>query len=131
MANLQDLRRRIKSVRNMQKTTKAMKMVASAKLRRAQERVRAARPYADTMARVLGRLAARAGDYHHPLLDERGDQHYLLVLVTSDKGLCGGVYTNPHKNTYAVRLNKQKQKNKPITGGGRAARRLPQKEAAH
>ena len=57
----------------MQKTTKAMKMVASAKLRRAQDRVRAARPYANTMTRMLGRLASRAGDYHHPLLDERGD----------------------------------------------------------
>src|SRR5215510_3672658 len=90
MANLQDLRRRIKSVRNMQKTTKAMKMVASAKLRRAQERVRAAKPYADTMTRMLGRLASHAGDYHHPLLDERGDEHYLLVLLTADKGLCGG-----------------------------------------
>ena len=69
-------------------------MVASAKLRRAQDRVRAARPYADTMSRMLGRLAARAGDYHHPLLDERGDQHYLLVLITADKGLCGGFNSN-------------------------------------
>jgi F-type H+-transporting ATPase subunit gamma len=94
MPNLQDLRRRIRSVRNMQKTTKAMKMVASAKLRRAQDRVRAARPYADTMTRMLARLAAHTGDYHHPLLDERGDQHYLLVLVTADKGLCGGFNSN-------------------------------------
>src|SRR5262249_60614921 len=107
MANLQDLRRRIKSVRNMQKTTKAMKMVASAKLRRAQERVRAARPYADTMARVLGRLAARAGDYHHPLLDERGDKHYLLVLVTADKGLCGGVQTKPKNEGHCPQAQKK------------------------
>jgi F-type H+-transporting ATPase subunit gamma len=78
----------------MQKTTKAMKMVASAKLRRAQDRVRAARPYANTMTRMLGRLASRAGDYHHPLLDERGDEHYLLVLLTADKGLCGGFNSN-------------------------------------
>jgi F-type H+-transporting ATPase subunit gamma len=78
----------------MQKTTKAMKMVASAKLRRAQDRVRAARPYANTMTRMLGRLASRAGDYHHPLLDERGDEHYLLVLMTADKGLCGGFNAN-------------------------------------
>ncbi|MEK6410838.1 MAG: ATP synthase F1 subunit gamma [Acidobacteriota bacterium] len=94
MANLQDLRRRVRSVRNMQKITKAMKMVAAARLRRAQERVVAARPYASTMTRVLGRLAERAGDFHHPLLDQRGDEHIVLALVTADKGLCGGFNTN-------------------------------------
>jgi F-type H+-transporting ATPase subunit gamma len=78
----------------MQKTTKAMKMVASAKLRCAQDRVRAARPYANTMSRMLGRLAAHAGEYHHPLLDKRGDQHYVLMLITADKGLCGGFNSN-------------------------------------
>src|SRR5919206_3029636 len=97
MANLQDLRRRIRSVRNMQKITKAMKMVAAARLRRAQDRVIAARPYANTMMRVLSRLAASAGDYRHPLLDPRGDEHYVAVLVTSDKGLCGGFNTNLNK----------------------------------
>jgi F-type H+-transporting ATPase subunit gamma len=97
MANLQDLRRRVRSVRNMQKITKAMKMVAAARLRRAQERVVAARPYANTMTRVLGRLAARSGDFHHPLLDARGDQHIVLALVTADKGLCGGFNTNLNK----------------------------------
>jgi len=97
MANLQDLRRRVRSVRNMQKITKAMKMVAAAKLRRAQERVVAARPYANTMMRVLERLAARAGDFHHPLLDERGDEHLVVALVTADKGLCGGFNTNLNK----------------------------------
>ena len=94
MANLQDLRRRVRSVRNMQKITKAMKMVAAARLRRAQERVVAARPYANTMMRVLGRLAERAGDFHHPLLDQRGDEHLVVALVTADKGLCGGFNTN-------------------------------------
>lgn len=97
MANLQDLRRRVRSVRNMQKITKAMKMVAAAKLRRAQERVVAARPYANTMMRVLERLAARAGDFHHPLLEERGDEHLLVALITADKGLCGGFNTNLNK----------------------------------
>jgi len=94
MANLQDLRRRVRSVRNMQKITKAMKMVAAARLRRAQERVVAARPYANTMMRVLGRLAERTGDFHHPLLDPRGDEHLVIALVTADKGLCGGFNTN-------------------------------------
>ena len=94
MANLQDLRRRVRSVRNMQKITKAMKMVAAARLRRAQERVVAARPYANTMMRVLGRLAEHTGDFHHPLLDQRGDEHLVIALVTADKGLCGGFNTN-------------------------------------
>src|ERR1044071_2088604 len=102
MANLQDLRRRVRSVRNMQKLTKAMKMVAAAKLRRAQERVVAARPYASTMTRMLGRLAARAGDYHHPLLDPRGDEHYVLALITARNGLCGGVSQNLHKNEHHI-----------------------------
>ncbi|HEV8483757.1 MAG TPA: ATP synthase F1 subunit gamma, partial [Blastocatellia bacterium] len=74
--------------------TRAMKMVAASRLRRAQERVTAARPYANTMMRVLGRLAARAGDYKHPLLERRGDDHYVLALVTADKGLCGAFNTN-------------------------------------
>ncbi|HSE37621.1 MAG TPA: F0F1 ATP synthase subunit gamma, partial [Blastocatellia bacterium] len=79
MANLQDLRRRVRSVRNMQKITKAMKMVAAARLRRAQERVVAARPYANTMMRVLGRLAQHTGDFHHPLMDPRGDEHLVIA----------------------------------------------------
>ena len=94
MANLQDLRRRVRSVRNMQKITRAMKMVAAARLRRSQERVVAARPYANTMMRVLARLAERTGDFHHPLLDQRGDEHLVIALVTADKGLCGGFNTN-------------------------------------
>jgi F-type H+-transporting ATPase subunit gamma len=95
MANLLDIRRRIRSVKNTQQITKAMKMVSAAKLKRAQDRVVAARPYAAKMTQVLGRLAARAGDsFHDPLLDERGDQHYLLVLITADKGLAGAFNAN-------------------------------------
>jgi F-type H+-transporting ATPase subunit gamma len=94
MPNLQELRRRVGSVRNMQKITKAMKMVAASRLRRAQQRVVAARPYSNTMTRVLGRLAERAGDYKHPLLDARGDTHYVVVLITSDRGLCGAFNAN-------------------------------------
>jgi F-type H+-transporting ATPase subunit gamma len=94
MANLKDIRRRIRSVKNMQQITKAMKMVSAARLRRAQERVIAARPYANTMTRVLEDLAARAEGYSHPLLEPRGDENYLFVFVTSDKGLCGAFNTN-------------------------------------
>ena len=95
MPNLLDIRRRIKSVKNTQQITKAMKMVSAAKLRRAQERVVTARPFANKMAEVLGELAKRTDeDFHHPLLDLRGDQRYLLVLITADKGLCGAFNTN-------------------------------------
>lgn len=70
-------------------------MVSAAKLRRAQERVVTARPFANKMTEVLNELAKRTGeDFHHPLLDQRGDQRYLLVLITADKGLCGAFNTN-------------------------------------
>ena len=95
MPNLLDIRRRIKSVKNTQQITKAMKMVSAAKLKRAQDRVVTARPFANKMMEVLGELAKRTDeDFHHPLLDLRGDQRYLLVLVTADKGLCGAFNTN-------------------------------------
>jgi F-type H+-transporting ATPase subunit gamma len=95
MPNLLDIRRRIKSVKNTQQITKAMKMVSAAKLKRAQDRVITARPFASKMMEVLGGLADRTDEnFHHPLLDARGDQRYLLVLVTADKGLCGAFNTN-------------------------------------
>ena len=95
MANLLDIRRRIKSVKNTQQITKAMKMVSAAKLKRAQDRAVSARPFAVKMAEVLADLAAHAGeDFHHPLLDRRGDERYLLVLVTADKGLAGAFNAN-------------------------------------
>src|SRR5499426_227260 len=95
MANLLDIRRRIKSVKNTQQITKAMKMVSASKLRRAQDRVVTARPFANKMTEVLGELAKRTDDeFHHPLLDLRGDERYLLVLITADKGLCGAFNAN-------------------------------------
>lgn len=95
MPNLLDIRRRIKSVKNTQQITKAMKMVSAAKLKRAQDRVVTARPFANKMMEVLGELAKRTDEnFHHPLLDRRGDERYLLVLVTADKGLCGAFNTN-------------------------------------
>lgn len=78
----------------MQQITKSYKMVSAAKLRRSQDRLVAARPYANAMMRVLERLAARAGDYKHPLLERRGDERYVLALVTADRGLCGAFNTN-------------------------------------
>ena len=95
MANLLDIRRRIKSVKNTQQITKAMKMVSAAKLKRAQDRVINARPFANKMTEVLAELAGHTPeDFHHPLLDQRGDERYLVVLITADKGLCGAFNTN-------------------------------------
>ncbi len=95
MPNLLDIRRRIKSVKNTQQITKAMKMVSAAKLKRAQDRVVTARPFANKMTEVLAGLADRTDeDFHHPLLDPRGDERYLVVLITADKGLCGAFNTN-------------------------------------
>jgi F-type H+-transporting ATPase subunit gamma len=96
------MRRRIKSVKNTQQITKAMKMVAAAKLKRAQDRVTAARPYAKKMTEVLSGLSAKVADeFSHPLLDARGDERYLVVLVTADKGLAGGFNANVIKATQA------------------------------
>jgi F-type H+-transporting ATPase subunit gamma len=95
MPNLLDIRRRIKSVKNTQQITKAMKMVSAAKLKRAQDRVVTARPFANKMSEVLAGLAERTDEnFHHPLLDPRGDERYLVVLITADKGLCGAFNTN-------------------------------------
>jgi F-type H+-transporting ATPase subunit gamma len=94
MPALIDIRRRIRSVKNTQQITKAMKMVSAAKLRRAQEAMFAARPYARKMMEVLNSLAARARPDAHPLLQVHGDEKGLLVVVTADKGLCGGFNAN-------------------------------------
>ena len=111
MANLLDIRRRIKSVKNTQQITKAMKMVSAAKLRRAQERVVNARPFANKMTEVLAQLSSQTPeDFHHPLLDPRGDERYLLVLITADKGLCGAFNTNLVKTGQAfLRQNAEKK----------------------
>jgi F-type H+-transporting ATPase subunit gamma len=97
MPSLIDLRRRIRAVKNTQQITKAMKMVAASKLRRAQERIMNARPYAVQMQRVLGSVAARVDPSIHPLLtvrEPRADSQTLVVIVTGDKGLCGSFNTN-------------------------------------
>ena len=94
MPALVDIRRRIKSVKNTQQITKAMKMVSAAKLRRAQEAMFAARPFARRMLDVLGSMAARANPRAHPLLAERAGNRILVVIVTADKGLAGGFNAN-------------------------------------
>jgi len=122
MPNLLDIRRRIKSVKNTQQITKAMKMVSAAKLKRAQDRVVMARPFANKMGEVLGELANRTDqDFHHPLLDLRGDQRYLLVLITADKGLCGGFNTNLTKAAQAF-IRDNPDKNVELMAIGRKGR---------
>jgi len=94
MASLRDLRRRIKSVKNTQKITKAMELVAAAKMRRAQERVEAARPYADEITKVIADLFKRDPEYRHPYLEVRELRKRLVLLVTSDRGLVGALNSN-------------------------------------
>ena len=94
MPNILDIRRRIRSVKNTQQITKAMKMVSAAKLRRAQERVMSARPYAQRILSVLNSLVTRSEGQMHPLLEDRGGERVQLVVVTADKGLCGAFNSN-------------------------------------
>src|SRR5688572_273922 len=97
MPSLIDIRRRIKAVKSTQQITKAMKMISASKLRRAQDRVIGARPFARQMARVLDGLASRVDPATHPLLAEPAagaEGKTLLIVVTADKGLCGGFNTN-------------------------------------
>jgi F-type H+-transporting ATPase subunit gamma len=94
MASLKSIKKRIVSVKNTRQITKAMKMVSAAKLRRAQENVVAARPYAKKLGEVLQALSANLEGDLHPLLEKREAKKLLLIVLTSDRGLCGGFNTN-------------------------------------
>src|SRR3989440_1885940 len=96
MATLRDIQRRIRSVQSTQKITRAMKLVAAAKLRRAQERIVAARPYATKMAELLGNLVSGQGSEGaaHPLLEQREGPRRQIVIITADKGLAGAFNSN-------------------------------------
>ncbi|CFX03111.1 ATPase, F1 complex, gamma subunit [Syntrophomonas zehnderi OL-4] len=94
-AGVREFKRRIRSVKNTQQITKAMKMVAAAKLRRAQERAESSRPYTETLQGTLARLAALSTDVEHPLLVKREEIRKVgYIVVTADRGLCGGYNTN-------------------------------------
>ncbi|MCF6178053.1 MAG: ATP synthase F1 subunit gamma [Geopsychrobacter sp.] len=97
MASLKDIKKRISSVKNTQQITKAMKMVSAAKLRKAQESAVAARPYAEKLQQVLINLAGREEADAHPLLVHRGKGRALVLLMTADRGLCGGFTANISK----------------------------------
>jgi len=94
MPSLLDIRRRIRSVKNTQQLTKAMKTVSAAKLRRSQERVFSARPYADQLKKVLADLTIRIENLSHPLLEVRPENRILVLVVTADRGLCGAFNSN-------------------------------------
>src|SRR5688572_24911741 len=89
-----DLKRRIRSVKNTQQITRAMKFVAAARLRRAQEKALAARPYARALVRVVRSLAARMPETSHPLLQRRPEERVLLLVISGERGLCGAFNAN-------------------------------------
>jgi F-type H+-transporting ATPase subunit gamma len=128
MANILDIRRRIRSVTNTRQITKAMKMVSAAKLRRAQDRALAARPYAQMLTNVLKSLVSRAeiydpdtGEPKHPLLAQRPENNILLIVVTGDKGLAGAFNTNILKAASRF-LESKSGKNVEIEAIGRKGR---------
>jgi len=93
MPSLKSIRRRITSVKSSQKITKAMKLVAAAKLRRGQDAIVAARPYAQALARAVSEIGSRAGTDEHPLLQRRPPERVVVIALTSDRGLCGAFNT--------------------------------------
>lgn len=129
MPNLQDIRRRIGSVKSTQKITRAMKMVAASKLRRAQEAIVSARPYAYNMRDLTNRLAARADRDSHPLLNVGSGDAVGLIVVSSDRGLCGGFNANIVNTTLRVLRERFSGKQVELTVIGRkgveALRRRP------
>ena len=121
MATLLDIRRRIRSVKNTQQITRAMKMVATARLRRAQDSIFNARPYANQMLMLLASLAARTEQRAHPLLAERPIEKVLLVLITADRGLCGAFNANLIRATQDY-LERRGDKEVSIMAVGRKGR---------
>jgi len=122
MPSLLDIRRRIRSVKNTQQLTKAMKTVSAAKLRRAQERVMSARPYADQLRNVLANLAGRVENISHPLLEIRPEERVLVVIVTADRGLCGAFNSNLTRTTQNFLRDKGKSLDISLLPVGRKGR---------
>ncbi len=89
-----EIRTKIGSVKNTQKITKAMEMVAASKMRKAQDRMTSARPYADKMRQVVSHIAHAKSEYRHPFLENRDEKRIGLIIVSSDRGLCGGLNGN-------------------------------------
>jgi len=109
MAGAKEIRTKIKSIQNTQKITKAMEMVAASKMRRAQDRMQAARPYADKIGNVVAHLARAHPEYRHPFLVEREPKTVGFVIVSTDRGLCGGLNVNLFRNALTAMEQWQKQ----------------------
>ncbi len=99
MAGAKEIRTQIKSIQNTQKITKAMEMVAASKMRKAQERMRASRPYAAKMRNVVAHMGKSHPEYNHPYLIEREAKRVGLIIISTDRGLCGGLNVNLFKNS--------------------------------
>ncbi|MEO0888686.1 MAG: F0F1 ATP synthase subunit gamma, partial [Pseudomonadota bacterium] len=97
MAGAKEIRNKIGSVKSTQKITKAMEMVAASKMRRSQDAMEASRPYAETMRKVIGHVANANLEYRHPYLDEREAKRVGYIIVSTDRGLCGGLNINVFK----------------------------------
>ncbi len=97
MSSAKDIRNKIGGVRNTQKITKAMEMVAASKMRKAQERMQKSRPYADKIRQVIAHIAQSNSEYQHPLMRQREVRHIAIIVVSSDRGLCGGLNTSLFK----------------------------------
>src|SRR5205085_1807887 len=128
MANVLDIRRRIRSVRNTRQITKAMKMISAARLRRAQDRALSARPYAQMLTNVLKSLVSRAeiydpetGEPRHPLLAQRPEKNIQVIVVTADRGLAGAFNANITKAAFRF-LAANEGKNVDIEAVGRKGR---------
>ncbi len=98
MAGAKEIRTKIGSVKSTQKITKAMEMVAASKMRRSQDAMGASRPYAETMRKVIGHLANANLEYKHPYLEEREVKRVGYIIISTDRGLCGGLNINLFKN---------------------------------
>ncbi len=132
MPSLRDIKRKITSVKKTQQITKAMKMVAAAKLRRAQDRVIAARPYSRKMLGVIANLASRVERAQHPLLAKREPKQVKLLVLTSDRGLCGAYNTNIlRKAVEAVKKFKAEGKDVKVNVIGRKGRDFFRKRAGY
>jgi len=120
VATAREIRRRIRSVRNIAKITKAMQLVAASHVRRAQQRVTEARPYADALADILAGLATQTGRARNPLLIKRPPDRVLIVEITPDRGLCGSLVSNLHRKV--ARELADRQGSKSMVAVGRKAR---------
>ena len=109
MAGTKEIRTKIASVKSTQKITKAMQMVATSKMRRAQDRMRLARPYAEKMRATIGHLTQANPDYHHPFMVTREPKAIGIIVISTDRGLCGGLNANIFKNTIYLMREWQQQ----------------------